>query len=97
MTNPFLAEYDRIMADYEALSYTPSETTSRIMGLLDECDSESREILRSRLPDWMRDQIQRVLTEFDETAEPFALRPADPVKQHQMLTALKRWWFRLAT
>lgn len=81
------------MSDYEDLLYTPAETTSRVIGLLWKSDPESRRDLRNRLPDWMTKSIEKVLTELDETAPPFALRPADPVEQHRMLTALKHWWF----
>lgn len=85
-------DYERLLSSYRRGAYTRGETTSAVLNLLYTCKSDQRAALWAQSPDWLREQASEIFSTFDETAEPFALRPADPLEQHQMLTELKRWW-----
>ena len=84
-----LDEYHSLVGAYRRGMYTRGEVVSASLGLLFECDD--------RLAFWQalsvehRDEMRKVLVEFDPAAEPFALRPADPAEQWRQLSDLKRW------
>lgn len=84
--------YERLLSSYKRGAYTRGETASAVLKLLHTCKFDQRVLLWAQFPDWLREQASAILSTFDEAAEPFALRPADPLEQHRMLTELKRWW-----
>jgi hypothetical protein len=94
MTDMAQKSYEHLVSNYEAGAYTRGETASAVLRLLHTCTFEQRAIIWAQFPAWLAEQASQILSTFDETAEPFALRPANPLEQHEMLTELKRWWLK---
>lgn len=84
-----IAEYRELVSEYQSGMITWTEMTSKSMDLLFQ--SDSRDILWNELSESIRREIIEVLEEFDENAEPFALRPSNAIEVKLRLTDLKSW------
>ena len=87
-----IAEYRELVSYYQSGMVTRVEMTSRSIDLLFK--SNSRDALCNEFTDSVREEIVQVLEEFDENAEPFALRPSNANEVKLRLSDLKNWMRR---
>ncbi|RYG38778.1 MAG: hypothetical protein EON93_01430 [Burkholderiales bacterium] len=82
-------EYQALLAGYEEGMYTEGEVVSASLGLLFQ--STNREALWAAFVPEHREYVAQLIKNFDETAEPFAIK-ADPVQVWREMSALKQWF-----
>jgi hypothetical protein len=81
-------DYSKLLEGYEHGLYTDGEVVSAALGLLFE--STRRELFWKSLTPAHCEKMERLLHDFDETAEPFTIR-GDPHQVWYELSTLKRW------
>ncbi len=84
-----IEEYRSLVAGYEEGIYTKGEVVSASLGLLFQ--STSRESLWEALVPEHREYMAHLITSFDESAEPFAIK-TDPLQVWREMSALKQWF-----
>jgi hypothetical protein len=83
-------EYRSLLDGYQEGIYTKGEVVSASLGLL--IQSANREALWAALVPEHREYMAQLITSFDESAEPFAIK-ADPFQVWREMSALKQWYF----
>lgn len=81
-------EYRALLTWYHQGIYTNGEVVSKSLELLFE--SSNRDVLWNTFTSEHRHTMTQLLVEFDESAEPFAIR-GDPIQAWREMSTLKRW------
>jgi hypothetical protein len=81
-------EYRALLDWYQHGLYTRAEVGGQALRLL--YLSDDRVAFWNALETDHRDRMSQLLTHFDESAEPFAIK-TDPVQIHREMSELKRW------
>lgn len=83
-----IEEYDVLIEAYQQGLYTDAEVVSKSISMLFQ--SNNRHELWKHLSSGHRILITQLLTDFDESAEPFSIN-SDPFRVWSEMSALKRW------